>query len=201
MEFLLKLYLPVFLTGFILLVFVVPSVRIYRQTGINPFRFATHHDEAHDYIGKLLKVFILVLFLTVCCYSFFPAAYVRLAPFGYLDRPGIQLAGLVLGHLALPGILIAQRQMKQSWRIGIDYNNRTELITSGLFARSRNPVYVFLLAALAGLFLVTPNAITFAVLSGVYMILQIVMRMEETFLLKQHGKLYEAYKANVKRLL
>jgi protein-S-isoprenylcysteine O-methyltransferase Ste14 len=201
MEYLLKLYLPLFFIGFVLLAFVRPSIRVYRQTGINPFRFATHHDEAHDYIGKLLKVFILVLLLAVCCYSFFPAAYALLAPFGYLERPGIRLAGLITGHLALPGILIAQRQMKQSWRIGIDYINKTELISSGLFAWSRNPIYVFLLAALTGLFFVIPNAITFAVVCGAYIILQIIMRMEEAFLLKQHGKRYESYRAKVKRLL
>jgi protein-S-isoprenylcysteine O-methyltransferase Ste14 len=201
MEFILKLYLPIFLVGFVLLVFVMPSVRVYRQTGINPFRFATHYDEAHDYIGKLLKVFILVLLLTVCCYSFFPGMYTRLAPFHYLELPSIQFTGLLLGHLALPGIWIAQHQMKQSWRIGIDYINKTELITSGLFAWSRNPIYVFLLMALLGLFLVIPNAITFSVLCGAYMILQITMRLEEAFLLKQHGTRYESYRKKVKRLL
>lgn len=201
MELLLKFYLPVFLTGFVLLVFVIPSIRVYRETGINPFRFATHHNEAHDYIGMLLKIFIAVLIITVCCYSFFPSVYARFAPFVYLDQPVIRVIGLLMGHLALPGILIAQRQMKQSWRIGIDYVNKTELVTSGLFGWSRNPIYVFLLFGLLGLFFVIPNAITFSVLTGVYMILQITMRLEEDFLLKQHGKVYESYKTKVKRLL
>jgi protein-S-isoprenylcysteine O-methyltransferase Ste14 len=201
MELILKLYLPIFLAGFIVLVFVMPSVRVYRQTGINPFRFATHYDEAHDYIGKLLKVFILALLITVCCYSFLPGVYIWLAPFHYLEMPAIQVTGWLLVHLTLPGILIAQQQMKQSWRIGIDYTNQTELITSGLFAWSRNPIYVFLLMALLGLFCIIPNAITFAVLCGAYMILQITMRLEEAFLLKQHGSRYEEYRKKVKRLV
>lgn len=45
MDFL-KIYLPVFLVVFIVLVFVVPSVRVYRQTGINPFRFVTNRQGA-----------------------------------------------------------------------------------------------------------------------------------------------------------
>ena len=41
METFLKYYLPVFVVAFIILVFVLPSIRVYQQTGINPFRFIT----------------------------------------------------------------------------------------------------------------------------------------------------------------
>ena len=75
MDAFLKIYLPLFFVGFILLVFVVPSVRVYRQTGINPFRFATKHDEAHDYIGASMKVFILLLLTSVLLYSLSGTAY------------------------------------------------------------------------------------------------------------------------------
>ena len=80
MDAFLKIYLPIFLVGFILLVFVVPSIRVYRQTGINPFRFATKHDEAHDYIGASMKVFILFLLVAVVLFSFSDAAYQYLVP-------------------------------------------------------------------------------------------------------------------------
>ncbi|TAJ47373.1 MAG: isoprenylcysteine carboxylmethyltransferase family protein [Chitinophagaceae bacterium] len=201
MKTFLTLYLPLFLIGFIVLVFVVPTIRVYRQTGINPFRFKTNHDQAHDYIGGSMKVFIGVLLFTALLYAISPSAYSYLAPFGYLESGEIKIAGLIMGHLALVGIIVAQQQMKQSWRIGIDYDHETKLVTAGLFSVSRNPIFLFLLIALAGLFLVIPNAVTFAVLCAAYIVLQVTMRMEEAFLARQHGQIYLDYKNKVRRLI
>lgn len=194
MDAFITIYLPIFFIGFILLVFVVPSVKVYRQTGINPFRFATKHNPAHDYVGGSMKLFILMLLLAVLIYSLFPSGYQFLAPFSYLESEALRFFGLILGHVSLIGIMIAQRQMKQSWRIGIDYENKTGLVTSGLFSVSRNPIYLFLLLALIGVFLLIPNAITFAVLFAAYLLLHVTMRMEEDFLTQQHGQTYVKYK-------
>lgn len=201
MDNFLRLYLPLFLMGFMVTVFVLPSIRVYRQTGVNPFRFATRHNDAHDFIGNSMKLFIVLLMAMAFIYSLFPRMYTFLAPFFYLELDGLKIAGLVMGHLSLAGIAVAQRQMKQSWRIGIDFEHKTALVTSGLFAWSRNPIYLFLLIALTGLFLVMPNAVTFAVLFAAYLVLQITMRMEEDFLTVQHGQAYLDYKANVRRLI
>ncbi|NTS40754.1 isoprenylcysteine carboxylmethyltransferase family protein [Flavisolibacter sp. BT320] len=201
MDAILKIYLPLYLIGFIVLVFVIPSIRVYRQTGINPFRFATNMDGAHNYIGGSMKVFILLLLMTVLLYSFSESAYNRLARFEYLEFPSLRVAGLILGHLSILGIVVAQLQMKQSWRIGIDYDNKTQLVTWGLFSKSRNPIFLFLLISLVGFFLILPNAITFAVLFSAYIVLHITMRLEEDFLQKQHGEAYTRYKNNVPRLI
>lgn len=201
MDAFLKIYLPLFFIGFIVLVFVVPSIRVYRQTGINPFRFATKHNKAHDYIGGSMKVFILLLLATVLVYSFSEFAYSMLAPFEYLERPALQIAGLILGHISIIGIVIAQLQMKQSWRIGIDYENKTQLVTWGLFSKSRNPIFLFLIISLIGMFLILPNAITLSVLFAAYLVLHITMRLEEDFLQKQHGEPYYYYKNQVRRLI
>lgn len=201
MDAFLRIYLPLFLTGFVVLVFVVPSVRVYRQTGINPFCFATNHNEAHDFIGRSMKLFIGLLLAVSLVYSLLPDAYAFLSPFLYLEKNGLKITGLALGHASLAGIMTAQRQMKQSWRIGIDFEHQTKLVTSGLFARSRNPIYLFLLIGLTGLFLALPNAVTFAVLFAAYLVLQITVRMEEDFLTARHGQAYTAYKAKVKRLV
>lgn len=201
MDVFLQFYLPLFMAGFIILVFVWPSIRVYRQTGINPFRFATGHNEVHDYIGSVMKVFIALLVVIVLVYALFPAVYRNLGVFELLDIRALKWIGLALTHVSLAGILIAQNQMRTSWRIGIDYENRTVLITSGLFSVSRNPVFLFILLALVGLFLLLPNAIVFALLFAVYIVLQVTMRMEEAFLLMQHGIEYEIYKQQVRRLI
>lgn len=201
MEYFLKIYLPIFFIAFIVLVFVIPSVRVYRQTGINPFRFITNHDQAHDYLGLSMKGFILLLFVTIILYSFSDSLYAYLSPFQYLETNTLKVIGLIMGHIAILGIMIAQIQMRQSWRIGIDYEHKTQLVTTGVFGISRNPIYFFLLIALSGLFLVIPNAISFAILFAAYLVLQITMRLEEDFLTKQHGSEYLEYKQKVRRLV
>ena len=201
MESFLKIYLPLFIILFIVLVFIVPSVRVYKQTGINPFRFITNQDKAHDFVGVTMKVFIALLLVVVLIYAFTPTVYRFLAPFDYMEIKELKIFGLILGHVALIGIMIAQLHMRQSWRIGIDFENKTSLVTIGFFKISRNPIYLFLLIALIGLFLIIPNAITFAVLFAAFLILQVTIRLEEEFLEKQHGTSYLEYKQKVPRLI
>ena len=201
MDAFLKIYLPVFLVTFIAWVFVVPSLKVYKQTRINPFRFATKHNPTHDYVGNSMKVFILLLLITIGVYSISDTAYQYFAPFRYLEIFPLKIAGLIFVHISLIGIKVAQLQMRLSWRIGIDYENRTKLVTSGLFSMSRNPIYVFLLIGLVGMFLILPNAITFAILFASFLVLHITMRLEEDFLQKQHGEAYINYQKSVRRLI
>ena len=201
MEAFLKIYLLIFIILFIVLVFVVPSIRVYNQTGINPFRLTTKQNQVHDFLGASMKLFIVLLLLVVIIYALFNAIYRFLAPLEYLEKTTLKIIGLVLGHLAFIGIIIAQWNMRQSWRIGIDYVNKTQLVTVGLFKISRNPIYLFLIIALIGLFLIIPNAVTFAVLFSAYLILQVTIRLEEDFLEKQHGEVYRNYKQKVSRLI
>jgi protein-S-isoprenylcysteine O-methyltransferase Ste14 len=91
--------------------------------------------------------------------------------------------------------------MKNSWRIGIDTETKTELVTSGLFSLSRNPIFFGMILSLIGLFLTTPNAFTGLFLILGYILIQIQIRLEEEFLIKQHGQHYETYKQKVRRLI
>lgn len=196
----LPFYLPVFILAYLLISFVVPSVRVYRQTGINPVTFGKS-DSAHDYIGAIMKIITGLLVLVVILYAFLPAWYHWLVPIPYLERDEIKWTGLIIAHLALIWIVIAQQQMKNSWRIGIDEQHRTGLVTNGLFAYSRNPIFLGMLFSVFGLFLVLPNLITFFVAVSSYIVIQIQIRLEEEFLGRQHGEAYTRYKERVRRLI
>ena len=201
MESALKWYLPFFFLFVILLVFVLPTWRVYRQSGINPFRFRNNFESPHDFIGAVMKLFILVLFIVVLLFSISEQAYAYLIPVYYLQKEWVQIAGLFLIHFSVPAILIAQYQMRLSWRIGIDFENKTELVTTGLFRYSRNPIFLFMILKVLGFFLIIPNIMSFAVTISAYLILQITIRMEEAFLLQQHGELYRQYQQKVRRLI
>lgn len=196
----LKYYLPVFLIAYLLVTFVLPSIRVYKQTGINPVTFGKS-DNAHDYIGTVMKVLTGLLFVAVLLFSFSTDAYNYLNPFEYLQKEWLLYTGLFLVHAAMIWIVIAQSHMKQSWRIGIDAKNKTALVTNGLFSISRNPVFLGMIISTAGIFLILPNAITFFVAVTSYIIIQIQIKLEEEHLQKMHGTIYSDYKQKVKRLI
>ena len=108
---------------------------------------------------------------------------------------------MFLAVLALILTAVAQYDMRESWRIGIDSNTNTPLITSGLFRYSRNPVYVGLITSMLALLLLTPNSFTLFYLIMGSMVIQIQTRLEEAYLDKIHGEPYMEYKSNVRRFL
>jgi protein-S-isoprenylcysteine O-methyltransferase Ste14 len=196
----LKWYLPVFLLVYLFITFVLPSYRVHKQTGVNPFTFGKS-DNAHDYIGRLMKALTGLLVAVVLLFSCWDEGYRYTAPVVFLEKTPVRVAGIVLLHFSLVWIIIAQYQMQQSWRIGIDENNRTKLVTSSVFGFSRNPVFLGMLSSLLGMFLVIPNALTLTILFVSYCLLQIQIRLEEAFLGSQHGAVYQAYREKVRRLL
>ncbi len=156
----LKIYLPIYLFVYFLVAFVVPTYRTYKQTGINPITFGKQ-DNAHDYIGFLMKILIGLLFISTLCYAFGAKIYQFTSPILFLENRNLIYIGLIIIHLALIWIFIAQVQMSKSWRIGIDEKHKTELVTKGIFSISRNPIFLGMILTVFGLFLIIPNAITF----------------------------------------
>jgi protein-S-isoprenylcysteine O-methyltransferase Ste14 len=97
--------------------------------------------------------------------------------------------------------VVAQAQMGESWRIGIDEERRTPLVRKGVFGLCRNPIFLGMMLTLLGLFLVTPNAVTLLVLTLGVVLIQIQVRLEEEFLSKTHGEHYAEYRRHVRRWL
>lgn len=180
--------------------FVLPSYRVWKRTGVNPVTFRGA-DTAHDYVGKLFKIVMLVLTLTVIVYAFAPNFYPYLLPIVWLENRMIQYIGIGLLFASLGWTILAQIQMGNSWRIGIDEEKETALVQRGLFRLSRNPIFLGMQITLLGFFLVIPNAITLLVLVLGFVLIQIQVRLEEEFLSKTRGENYDAYRRKVRRWL
>jgi protein-S-isoprenylcysteine O-methyltransferase Ste14 len=200
MNHFLRVYLPIYLVAYLVLAFVWPTYKTWKATGINPVTFGKA-DTAHDYIGWVMKCLMALLLLMVIGFCMGSTVYRYVLPIGYLEMPWLQMTGLVLVHLALVWIAIAQYQMQNSWRIGIDEVNKTELRTKGIFSISRNPIFLGMLVSMLGLFLLIPNALGFCLTLLTYFVIQIQIRLEEAFLEKQHGAVYQGYKQRVRRLI
>ena len=200
MQVFLKLYLPIYLLFYLAVAFVLPSYRTWKQTGINPITFG-REDTAHNYIGFVMKLLLALLFIMTLVYSLNTKLYEYLLPAWYMKNQFVMIAGLVLIHSALTWIAIAQYQMSNSWRIGIDEANKTPLVTKGVFSISRNPIFLGMIVSVLGLFLILPNALSFFLALTSYFIIQIQIRLEEEFLERQHGQSYQDYKSKTRRLI
>lgn len=180
--------------------FVLPSYRVWKRTGVNPVTFRGA-DTAHDYIGKFFKIVMLVLTLTVIVYAFASNFYTYLMPIVWLENRIVQYVGIGLLLLSLGWTILAQIQMGNSWRIGIDEEKETPLVQKGLFSLSRNPIFLGMQITLLGFFLVSPNALTLLIFVLGFVLIQIQVRLEEEFLTKLHGENYLLYCRKTRRWL
>ncbi len=196
----LRYFLPVYFILYFGIAFVLKSVVVARRIGKNPL-VLPQDDSAYGLIGLYFKLTLIAMFVYVVAYAFFPGWHDDFLPITQLDKPTVQYIGLAFLIISLAWTVIAQGHMKNSWRIGIDTDTKTELVTSGLFSISRNPIFFGMILSLAGLFLTTPNALTFLFLILGYVLIQIQIRLEEEFLTKEHGQTYSDYKRKVRRLI
>ena len=187
-----NIYIISFLVLYFLIVFVIPSVRVKHKTGINPYVFK-NTDSAHDFLGKVSAPITSLIFIVALVNLVYPEGLQYFAPFAWLEISIIKYTGFSIVHLALLWIIVAQVQMSNSWRVGIDHSAKTELKTNGLFSVSRNPVFLGMLITLAGVFLILPNAITLLVFVSSTLLFQLQARLEEEYLSKTHSENYLNY--------
>ncbi len=193
-----QIFLPIATLLYLLLVFVLRSVILWKQTGVNPFVFG-NTDKAHDYIGRVYKVMVLGTWISIGIYSFYTPWYPYLMPINYLEIEWIRLSGLVLLIVSYLWTSVAQYQMSKSWRIGIDYKEKTDLISHGLFKFSRNPIFLGVLISYLGTFLIIPNILSFSILLVTFVTIQTQVRLEEEYLENVQGEDYLNYRKSVRR--
>ncbi|MFI9628879.1 methyltransferase family protein [Streptomyces sp. NPDC052042] len=117
--------------------------------------------------------------------------------------PGwLRWAGPAVALGGMAATLAAQGHMGASWRVGVDAGERTGLVTGGLFAHMRNPVFTAMTTMAVGLVLMVPNAVAAAALVALVTAVQLQVRVvEEPYLAAVHGASYTAYTARVGRYL
>jgi len=177
---------------------LVPSYLTYRKTGSSPFMFSKE-DTVINYVGRIYRYISLSSFVTVILNALFPKVMVFLIPIQCIENPYIFWTGMVLLHLSLLWIFIAQRNMKDEWRIGIDKRDKITLVTNGLFSKTRNPIFLGVIFVFFGLVMVIPNIVTFTILVAGVIVIQIQVRLEEEFLLKELGFEYQQYMKRINR--
>ena len=200
MEVATRFILPVYFAIFFGFAFVLKSIKVAKKIGKNPL-VLPKDDSVYGLVGLYFKLTMIGIFIYTVLYSVFPHNISYLVPIETLSHHKIKYVAMPIMFVALIWVILAQNHMKNSWRIGIDENSKSELITNGLFAVSRNPIFLGMIMATLGLFLLTPNVWTLVFFILGYVLIQIQIRLEEDFLTKQHGEKYERYKNEVRRFI
>ena len=179
------------LTIVLMLGMVLARVFILKAHGIEAMRFGET-----DKTDFLIPPFALFYFYIVFAAAF---GWPTVAHRPLFQSDVAAWAGVLCCAAGLILLLWSLVSFGRSFRIGIDADRPDELITSGIFAYSRNPIYVAFLVILAGQFLLFPNPITLiAVIAAAGLFHRQVLR-EEEYLQDHYGRKFAEYRARVRR--
>jgi protein-S-isoprenylcysteine O-methyltransferase Ste14 len=119
-----------------------------------------------------------------------------------LDVTWLEVLGIALGGAAGTAVFLAQLGMGASWRIGVNREERTDLVTGGWFSLVRNPIYTAMIVGWFGFALIVPTWLGLAAVVVIALGLELQVRaVEEPYLLRTHGDRYRAYASRVGRFV
>ena len=170
----------------------------HRRTGSSGFHGVSGRIGSQEFIAGVLVVVALVVAVSAPILQ--RAKVVK--PLTVLSAEWIPVAGVLVATAGIAGTVYAQLQMGDSWRIGVDDQETTTLVRSGVFGRVRNPIYTAMFTFGSGIALVTPNLVAFAGFALLVAAIELqVRRVEEPYLLRTHGADYRSYTAAVGRFI
>jgi len=185
------------------LILIAKASMLRIRNGINPIVIGRGKRgfhllfEIYAFLGLLIWIVEMVLRSSHTQFRIFPeGVHLQL-----IDSEAAKMVGAVLVAVGLIVFLWAFYSFGSSWRVGVDTQTPGTLITSGVFAISRNPIYLFLDLWFIGVFLINGTLVflLFALLAIVHMHYQILQ--EEKFLRQFYGRPYEEYQAHTPRYL
>jgi protein-S-isoprenylcysteine O-methyltransferase Ste14 len=184
--------------AFVALVFVVRIVVQLRRTGSAEIAVITGMPWSAEWLAGVL--YVVAMAVSVGGPGFELDG--TLDPIRALDGAFGHAVGAGLAVAALLATFGAQLAMGDAWRIGVDRDQRSRLVTDGPFSFVRNPIFSGMLAFFAGIALLVPNAAAVAGWLLLFVALELQVRLvEEPHLMHVHGQAYAGYAARVGRFL
>ena len=114
----------------------------------------------------------------------------------------LQITGVIVVSLGVVIFAISVTEMKDNWRAGVQREDRTNLVTSGIYSISRNPAFLGFDLMYIGILLAFFNwFLWFATVLAVCLFHLQIVNVEEDFLLETFGQEYLDYKRKVCRYL
>jgi protein-S-isoprenylcysteine O-methyltransferase Ste14 len=176
----------VLLTGMVL-----TRVFLLKRQGIYAMKFG--NIDKKDF---LILPFALFYFYHALAPAF---SWPTVSPQEFFHSEIIAWVGVLVCLMGLSLFLWSLISFKQSFRVGVDTDHPDRLVTDGVFAFSRNPIYVAFAIILIGEFFITSNWLNLIYIgAGTWLFHRQVLR-EEEHLNDHYGQAYAEYCNRVRR--
>jgi protein-S-isoprenylcysteine O-methyltransferase Ste14 len=191
---------PALLIGLILASYWIKVMHLVRRTK----RQAGHHANLipEEKLGRVIRVvwipvIVLWIVLPLLAANGVLAQFWPMRPASV--EPIVRWVALAVGVFAFAVTWLCWIRMGKSWRMGIDPNERTQLVFTGPFAYVRHPIYGLsqLLMLMTIAIVPSPLMLVVGVLHILFM--QWEVRREDRYLCTVHGDAYEVYQRKVGR--
>ena len=179
------------LTLVLLVALVWSRALLMRRKGIKAIRFG--EIDKKDF---LIPPFALFYFYIVFANAFGFPTFARQE---FFHSATVSWIGVFLCLSGLALFILSLVSFGRSFRVGIDPDHPDKLVTTGVFAFSRNPIYVAFGFVWLGEFLVFSNQILLVYLVAAPLLIHRQVLREEQFLSQHYGQEYSQYAARVRR--
>ncbi len=197
----LELFVSYFLAVYFLMIGLYYTARSYAMSEREGFSFITygprfsagwwHRHLFNVFRGSILAVCVVRLFVDIDPY---------LGLFHFMQGAGIQWLGLLALLVGYFRVTYVAGYMHKDWCSGLaNQAHQQSLITTGPYAKSRNPLFTGILIGQLGFFLALPSVFSLVCLLVGVTVINRQARVEEGALKETFGEAYERYFADTPR--
>lgn len=149
--------------------------------------------------NKKGKVYAIELIMKIATYAIILVEIISIILNTHLFPQPVRITGIVIAVLGDVVFAISVYTMQDSWRAGIAKDDKTELVTSGIYSVSRNPAFLGFYLVYIGILMMFFHWILCVVTVFAITMLHLQVLQEEKHLADVFGNEYMTYKNKVKR--
>lgn len=157
-----------------------------------------------DQLGKGKEGFVKFIEITlkIATYLIIAIEVVSIIFYASSVNDALRIIGLIILAFGVIAFTVSVLQMKDNWRAGVQREEKTELVTTGIYSISRNPAFLGFDLMYIGILLAFFNWLLCVVTCAVMVLFHLqIVNVEEEFLVKAFGDEYIKYRKKVCRYL
>ncbi len=179
------------------------SIYIKIKKKINPISLKVKKNGIKHAVEIILFIIVLLWTFEVLFYNLNLNFKIFPYPFDIklFDLFFLKIIGIIIVILSFMIYIWALKDLGNSWRLGIDENHPGKLVTTGIYAITRNPIYLFFNLYFFGIFLMNGNLIFLIFTILVTINIHFMIVEEEKFLISTYKEEYRNYAFNTGRYI
>ena len=163
--------------------------------GVRAISVSASSNRRRGFLTTCLIASLIAWFVIMISCILYPDSSFLPSPLGsrLIDSLHTEVVGVVLVTLGFAFFISAWVRLGNFWRVGNREEENNELVTEGVYAISRNPIYFFFVLYLSGIFLINGTLIFLIFAAIVTLTLHYLTLEEEVFLTRVHGVVFQNY--------